>query len=97
MKYLLFLAIKSFTCDLIGYNRLGNNVDAHTRRAGVQTRYRKSDFSKVQPLKIIAEQLSYIRKSGAVPKNIFTDRNRRNKTSRVQKSRLHRYLRQMLK
>ena len=97
MKYFLLLAIKPFTCDLIGYNRLGNNVDTHYRRAGAQTRYRKSDFSNVQPLQIIAEQLSYLKKSGGIPKNIFTVLNRKNKTSRVQKSRLQRYLRQMLK
>ena len=85
MKYFL-IAIKSFTCDLIGYNRLGNNVVAHTRMSGIKTGI--MNFPNFQPLEIIAEKLSHRRKSGAFPKNIFTVRNRKSKTSRVQKSRL---------
>lgn len=44
MKYFRLLFIKSLTCDLIGYNRLVNNVDAHTRRTGVQTKDQKFVF-----------------------------------------------------
>ena len=88
MEIFLVLAIQSCTCDLIGYNRLGNNVAAHVRMSGLQTRNRKSDFSNVQPLQIIAEKLSYRRKSGAIPKNIFTGRNRKNKSSKIQTAKI---------